>query len=293
MVVRAEVVHEVVDLGIRGMGSDMGREDPAKGVPIMIRGTLSVELSGCRIQEGEKIGGAISPIVKVLQSRLMRPCGQGGRETGKGLNAGALVETIQMLRGMGIALEDRFHFGKEIRIGDLEVVLAAMGPKGMVQENPMERGVAHRFRMFFGKPLCVTKGPPRDPWKGGSVLAVESNGPQPSGFGKVARPTRTLPIVQGVAFFDPAHPAADGSDVGRGENGNAPMIDAPEAQGNESGPLSNPFPEEAEAGRGRERILEREQPGLHELEPLVEVFFSAATNWGKERVISPSPNRDK
>jgi hypothetical protein len=30
------------------------------------------------------------------------------------------------------------HFGKEIRIGDLEVVLAAVGPKGMFQENPMD-----------------------------------------------------------------------------------------------------------------------------------------------------------
>lgn len=53
MVVRAEVVHEVVDLGIRGMDSDMGREDPTKGVPIMIGGTLAVDLSGGRIQEGE------------------------------------------------------------------------------------------------------------------------------------------------------------------------------------------------------------------------------------------------
>ena len=53
MVVRAEVVHEVVDLGVRGMGSDMGGKDPTKGVPIMSRGTLAVDLSGGRIQEGE------------------------------------------------------------------------------------------------------------------------------------------------------------------------------------------------------------------------------------------------
>lgn len=68
----------------------------------------------------------------------MRPCGQGGRETGEGLNARALVETIQILRGIGITSDDLFHFGKEMRIGDLEVVLAAVGPKGMFQENPME-----------------------------------------------------------------------------------------------------------------------------------------------------------
>ena len=257
MVVCAEIVHDVVDFGIRGMDSNMGRKDPAKGVPIMIGSTVAVDLSGSRIQEGEEIGGAISPIVKVLKSRLMRPYGQGGRETGEGLNARALVETIQTLRGIGITSDDVFHFGKEIRIGDLEVVLTAVGPKGMFQENPMEGGVAHRLRMFFERPLCVTKGPPIDPRKWGCVLAVDSNGHKPSGFGKAAGPTRTLPIAQGFSFFDPAHPAADGSGVGRGENGNTPLIDAPDAQGNEGGSLSNPFPDEAEAQWGMERILER------------------------------------
>ena len=95
-----------------------------------------------------------------------------------------------------------------------------------------------------------------DPRKWGSVLAVESNGHKPSGFGKAAGPTKTLPIAQGVAFFDPAHPAADCFFMGRGENGNAPRVDAPHAQGKEGGPLSKPFPYEAEAGRGVERILE-------------------------------------
>jgi hypothetical protein len=155
----------------------------------MIRSTLAVELSGSGIQEGKEISGAISPIVKVLQGRLMRACGQGGRQTGEGLDARALVETIQILRGIGITLEDRFHFGKEIRIGDLEVVLTAMGPKGMIQENPMESRMTHRFRIFFGKPLCVPKGPPRDPRHGRRVLAVDRNGPKPSGFRKAARPT--------------------------------------------------------------------------------------------------------
>lgn len=117
--------------------------------------------------------------------------------------------------------------------------------------------MAHRLRKFFGRPRCVTKGPPMDPRKGGSVLAVDSNGHKPSGFGKTAGPTRTLLIAQGFAFFDPAHPAADCSCMGRGENGNAPRVDAPHAQDNDGGPLSNPFPDEAEAKRGMERILER------------------------------------
>ena len=95
-----------------------------------------------------------------------------------------------------------------------------------------------------------------DPRKGGSVLAVQSNGHKPSGFGKAAGPARTLPIAQGFAFLNPACPAVDCFSMGRGENGNAPRVDAPHAQGNDGGPLSNPFPYEAEAERGVERILE-------------------------------------
>jgi hypothetical protein len=110
--------------------------------------------------------------------------------------------------------------------------------------------------MFFERPLCVTKGPPMDPRKWGSVLAVDSNGHKPSGFGKAAGPTGTLHVAQGFAFFDPAHPEADCFCMGRGENGNAPMVDAPHAQGKDGGPLSKPFPYEAEAERGVERILE-------------------------------------
>jgi len=138
VVVRAEVVHEIVDLGVRGMDSNMGGKNPTKGVPIMSGGTLAVDLSGGWIQEGEEIRCAISPIIKVLKGRVMRRYWQGGCETVEGLNARALVETIQILRGVGITFDDMFHFGKEIRIGDLEVVLMAVGPKGVFQENPMD-----------------------------------------------------------------------------------------------------------------------------------------------------------
>ena len=95
-----------------------------------------------------------------------------------------------------------------------------------------------------------------DSRKWGSVLAVDSNGHKPSGFGKAAGPTRTLHIDQWFAFFDRAHPAADCFCMGRGENGYALMVDAPHAQGKDGGPLSKPFAYEAEAERGIERILE-------------------------------------
>jgi hypothetical protein len=53
------------------------------------------------------------------------------------------------------------HLGKEIRIGNLQVVFAPMGSKGVLQENPMDActadGLSDELRMFFEKPLCITQ----------------------------------------------------------------------------------------------------------------------------------------
>ncbi len=161
MVVCAEVIHEVVDLCIGGMHLDMGGEDPTQRMPIMIGGALAVDSSRGRIEEGEEIRCAISPIVKVLKSRLTSRCGQGGRDTVEGLNARAFIETVYILWRVGITSDDMVHFGKEIRIGDLQVVFAPMGPKGMFQENPMDGGMADRLvdelGMFFEIALCITQ----------------------------------------------------------------------------------------------------------------------------------------
>jgi hypothetical protein len=53
------------------------------------------------------------------------------------------------------------HLGEEIRIGDLQIVFAPMGSKGVLQENPMDActadGLSDELRMFFEKPLCITQ----------------------------------------------------------------------------------------------------------------------------------------
>lgn len=135
--VSAQVVHDVVDHCIWGMHTDMGSEHPTQGVPIMVGGALTGNFSSGRIEEGKQISGPISAIVKVLEGRLAGRRGQRGGETGECLNTCALIETIQILRKVGIASNDVFHLGKEIRVCDLEIVLTAVGSKGMFQENPM------------------------------------------------------------------------------------------------------------------------------------------------------------
>jgi hypothetical protein len=53
------------------------------------------------------------------------------------------------------------HLGKEIRIGDLQVVFAPMGSKGVLQENPVDGctadGLSDELRMFFEKSLRITQ----------------------------------------------------------------------------------------------------------------------------------------
>ena len=132
-----------------------------------------------------------------------------------------------------------------------------------------------------------------DSRKRGSMLTVNSNGHKPGGFGIAAGPSGTLRITKGPGFFDPAHPAAYCFCMGRGENGNAPMIYPSPVQGNDCSPLSSPFPCKGKPQRGFERIVDGYQPGLHDVEEVFEVFFSAATSWSKERVIPLSPSRDR
>jgi hypothetical protein len=129
-------------------------------MPIMIVGALAIDPACGRIEKSEQVGCAISAIVKVLKSRLMSRCGQGGCDTVERLNARAFIETIEILWRVGITSDDMLHLGKEIRIGDLQVVFAPMGSKGVLHENPVDGctadGLSDEIRMFFEKPLCVT-----------------------------------------------------------------------------------------------------------------------------------------
>lgn len=233
----------------------------------MIGSALAVDFASGWFEESKQVSGTISPIVKVLKSRLIGSCGQGGSETFKCLNARALVETVQVLQGTEIAFNDMFHFGKEICIGDLQVVFSEVGPQCMLQENSMNGCTADRLadvlRVFFEILLCVTQLPPMNTRKWGCLLAVDSNSHKPSGFGKTARSTTTLDIGEGLAFFYPTHPPTDCFLMGGGENGNAPMVNSSNAQGGDGGPLPKSSLYQGTAGRGAERLLDKWQPALH------------------------------
>jgi len=79
-----------------------------------------------------------------------------------------------------------------------------------------------------------------NPGKWWRVLAIDSNGRKPGGFRKTARSTTTPDIGKGFALFNPAHPSTDCFWMGCSENGNAPVVNTPHAQGGNGRPLSNP-----------------------------------------------------
>jgi len=163
MEVGAEIVHDVVNNRIRRMHSDVGGENATERMSVMIVRTLAIDLTGCRIQKGEQIGGTVTYIVEVLSYRLIGGCGQVRREAFERLNASAFIEAVQVLGWIQIAVNNMVHFGEEIRIGDLQVVFASVGLERMLRKNSLygrttDRS-ADKLGMFFEMVLCIAQGP--------------------------------------------------------------------------------------------------------------------------------------
>ena len=55
----------------RREGVDMGGEDTAQGVAVVIGDALAEDFAAGRIQEGEQIGGAVALVVEVFTNRRM------------------------------------------------------------------------------------------------------------------------------------------------------------------------------------------------------------------------------
>lgn len=161
--VGAEIVHDVVKMRIRRMHSDVGGENATEGMSVMIVRTLAIDLTGCRIQKGEQIGGAVTYIVEVLQYRQIGGCGQVRREAFERLDASAFIEAVQVLGWIQIAVNNVVHLGEEIRIGDLQVVFAPVRLQRMLQKDSLygrtTDRAADKLRMFFEIALCIAQGP--------------------------------------------------------------------------------------------------------------------------------------
>jgi len=161
MVMGGQVIGNVVDHSIGREGPDMGGENTAQRVPIMIGDALAIDFAGCRIQESHQVGNAVASVVEVLKDGLARCCRQVRRQTLEGLNTRAFIKTIQVLRRVEIEFDDVFHLGEEIRIGYLKVILAAVRSQHMFQKDSVYSRTTDRtaedLGMFFEITLCITQ----------------------------------------------------------------------------------------------------------------------------------------
>ena len=72
------------------------------------------------------------------------------------------------------------HFGEEVRIGNLKVVLLAVGSQGVLKKDAPYGGTANRsaedFRVFVKIVVGVTQRPRVDSGKRRALLAVDGDG---------------------------------------------------------------------------------------------------------------------
>ena len=80
-------------------------------------------------------------------------CRQVGCEAFEGLDAGAFVIAVEVFGRVELAADDVLHLGEEIRIGDLQIVLAAVGLEDMLGEDALyggpTDGCADTLRVFL------------------------------------------------------------------------------------------------------------------------------------------------
>ncbi len=133
MVMRGQVIGDIVDRSVGRERTDMITEDAALCMPVMIGNALTVNFARCRVEEGHQIGNAVSFVIEVLKEWATR-CGRQIRcEAIKRLDACAFIEAIQMHGRVDIQPDNMIHLWKEVRVGDLQVVLTAVRAHGMFQ----------------------------------------------------------------------------------------------------------------------------------------------------------------
>jgi len=294
VVMGRQVVHDVVDDGIRGQGLHVGGEHPAERVPVMVGGALTVDLAGRRIQEGHQVGDAVATVVEVLEPVLVRRDRQIRRHALEGLDAGAFVEAEEIRRRVEIEVDDVLHLGEEVRVGDLEIVPAAMGSQGMLLEDAMDGGMADRAAEQRGVlrevALGVPQGPGVDPRQRRGVLTIDRDRPQACGFLQATWPTRARQVEEGVAGLAASYPPADGAGMGLRGHGDHALREPFQAQGHDAGPPLDFVPQVRADATGAEGFGEGRQTVLGAQVDSREVFFTAATSSGRVRRMAGRPN---
>jgi len=129
-----------------------------------------------------------------------------------------------------IAADDVLHLGEEIRIGDLQVVLAAVGLEDMLGEDALyggpTDGCADRLGVFFEIAVSIAQRPLTDSREGRAFLAIHSDSHKARGFREKPWASAAWHVCQRAAFLRPEYPPIYGSGMSFSENGYGASGDA-------------------------------------------------------------------
>ena len=109
----------------------------------------------------------------------MFSCRQVGCEAFESLDAGTFVIAVKVFGRVKIAVDNMPHLREEIRIGDLQVVLATVGLEDMLGENALYGGPTDGsvdiLGVFFEIAVSIAQGPSKDSRQGRAFLAINSD----------------------------------------------------------------------------------------------------------------------
>lgn len=244
VVVGGEVVHDVVDDRIGRQGTDLGGEDAAEGFAAVVGDTLAKDAAGSRIEEGQQIGDAVASVVEVAAPRLVGLGGQIRAEALQGLDAGAFVETEQVLWGVEVQRQQMVHLGEEVGIRDLQIVAPPMRTERVVLQDAMHGGAAdgsvEQLRMGTEMGGRQPQRPGVDAGQGRRLLAEDGDGGELCGLAETARASAAGSIGQALFVVVAGGPAGHGAHMDLRHSGNRARLDPALAQGNDETALLCP-----------------------------------------------------
>lgn len=161
-----EVVHHVVQrLGLRE-SIRMTSEYRQQGIGCVVRLALEVHLAIGVMEEGEHVQGPVTDILELLEA-FAHPIGlQVRRQALEDLDTRTLVEEEQVRGWAAVEVEEVFHLGKEVGVGDVKEVAGLVRLQPVALQNTMQCGLARRRTDHATVRLQTAFGPSQGPSSG-------------------------------------------------------------------------------------------------------------------------------
>ena len=175
----AQIIANVMKASILGLKHNMFGEYRSECAGTMVFGASAEYISVLGAKKSYQIGGTVAAVVELSAQGMARNCGKIRRQPSDCLNPCTLVKTKQILRWVEVQIDDRFHFRKEIWIGNLQEVAHPMRMQGMSCENTAESCATYITSYDIGVGIkivfCIAERPPLASWQW-RMLAEKGDG---------------------------------------------------------------------------------------------------------------------